>query len=162
MKLFISTEVFRGSDSKNRNKATCEWNGKRHRMTSLRSELDAAQMLAQHLVISEHPSADPKQITVQIVACGAYEAEYTNPVTPVNPVNPVNPVPPNPKAPQPRTIFWISVDDHLPDDECTVLVQDSSGDCWMSHHVYNHWLEHLLEWPIKDVTNWSHLPEPAN
>jgi hypothetical protein len=60
---------------------------------------------------------------------------------------------------QKREIHWVDVRDHLPDDEITVLIQDSGGDIWLGWHDNNAWRNGIRKLP--KITHWADLPEPA-
>lgn len=61
--------------------------------------------------------------------------------------------------PQPVTIHWIDVRDHLPDDETTVLVADRNGEVWQAWHEGHAWLE-MTAGRLVGITHWADLPEP--
>jgi hypothetical protein len=68
------------------------------------------------------------------------------------------------KPPQPREIYWIDVEDHLPDDEITVLVCDVQGDMYLAYHAEGEWWQEgfnpVLGTLIGNVSYWADLPLP--
>lgn len=60
--------------------------------------------------------------------------------------------------PQARTLWWIHVDDHLPDDETTVLVCDLDGDIEIAYHRDDAWFT-TADVGIDSVVAWADLPE---
>lgn len=71
--------------------------------------------------------------------------------------------PANPKAPQQRQIFWISVEDHLPEVNYHVLLQDKFDFIWLGYRdgcCNTNW--HRDDGlTIHFITHWAVLPNPA-
>jgi hypothetical protein len=65
----------------------------------------------------------------------------------------------NPTPPQPVTIYWIDVRDHLPDDEITVLVSSGDQDIDVGYHLAGEWYRTYGQL-LGDVAYWADLPEP--
>jgi hypothetical protein len=63
------------------------------------------------------------------------------------------------QPPQPRTIHWIDVRDHLPDDEISVLVSDKDGEIWYAWHENNAWFD-ATAGRLVHITHWADLPLP--
>lgn len=55
---------------------------------------------------------------------------------------------------------WTAVGDHLPDDECTVLLALSDGEIWTGFIDSGVWHYVTADLINADVTHWMHYPEP--
>ncbi len=69
---------------------------------------------------------------------------------------------PQPTPPQPRTTYWIDVQDHLPDDETRVLVAFDDGEVDVAYRDADRWLGAMDSVLETAVTHWADLPEPPN
>lgn len=63
--------------------------------------------------------------------------------------------------PQPTTLHWIDVRDHLPDDEITVLVFGRDEAMTHAYLVGELWRNaETDEVMCQNITHWAELPEP--
>jgi len=68
---------------------------------------------------------------------------------------------------QKREIFWVDVNDHLPDDEITVLLAYFFGDVGMGFHAEGDWCD-MHSGTVDEseernrVTHWADIPEPPD
>lgn len=71
----------------------------------------------------------------------------------------------NPNRIQAVQVHWVSVEDHLPDDDTTVLVHVSNGEgepIWPGFHSGDQWFwaDGSEVTAAECVTHWADFPEP--
>ena len=66
----------------------------------------------------------------------------------------------NGTPPAAALVFIIDVNDHLPDDETTVMVADAEGDWCMAWHEGGKWWEINSDKVLENVTHWADLLPP--
>lgn len=78
-------------------------------------------------------------------------------------------IPQPPAAPGPirkAEIFWVDVNDHLPDDEITVLGCSGDGDVVLAYHSGGHWYREngfsISRQKPTNLTHWADLPLTHN
>lgn len=63
-------------------------------------------------------------------------------------------------TPQRVELFWIDCNDHMPDDEITVLVCTNEDDVLMAWHEDGLWRDYSdFGSTLYNVTHWMDLPE---
>jgi len=61
---------------------------------------------------------------------------------------------------QRRDLYWVSVGDHLPDDDITVLVCGSLREHGLAYRSGGQWWDASLLYQLSGVSHWMDLPKP--